>query len=181
MHPATVEILISKGGFEPAVAMAVAEALDMTIQNAQLVTVPILEARFAAAEANINARFAAADANFSARFAGMEASASARFAEMAASVSARFAEMAASVSARFAEMQASVSARFAASDKSISARFGEVDLRFAELRGAIQLLDERMKRRELRYILCTTAIVVGNSHLGEFISFVAGVLRRLPN
>ncbi len=58
MKIATVDILIEKAGFEPRVAVAVAEAMDEAmegkIHTLQPVTVPILDARFAA----LDARFA---------------------------------------------------------------------------------------------------------------------------
>ena len=46
-HAATVDSLITKGKFEPQVAMAIAEAIDNAMSDSQLVTVPILDARFA--------------------------------------------------------------------------------------------------------------------------------------
>ena len=104
----------------------------MTLQSAQLVSVPILDNRFAATNASIDARVTALEAN-------------------------------------------------------MIASFGEVNVRFAELRGEIQRLEgqmnlqeERAKRRELRYILCTAVILVGNSHLGEVVSFIADLIHRLP-
>ncbi len=54
MQAAAVEVLVQKGKFEPQIALAVAEAIDMSINSAQLVTVPILDARFAAMEAKMN-------------------------------------------------------------------------------------------------------------------------------
>lgn len=45
LHAAAVEILIEKARFEPQVALGVAEATEATIMHAQLVTVPILDAR----------------------------------------------------------------------------------------------------------------------------------------
>jgi hypothetical protein len=45
LHAAAVEILIDKGQFEPKVALGIAEAIEASIMNAQLVTVPILDAR----------------------------------------------------------------------------------------------------------------------------------------
>lgn len=40
-----VEILIEKSRFDPKVALGIAEAIEASIMNAQLVTVPILDAR----------------------------------------------------------------------------------------------------------------------------------------
>ncbi len=56
MHAAVVEVLIGKSRFEPQVALGIAEAIDMAIQNAELVTVPILDARVAALQAGLEAR-----------------------------------------------------------------------------------------------------------------------------
>jgi type IV secretory pathway VirB2 component (pilin) len=56
----------------------------MALQNAQLVTVAVLDARFAAFEAKIDARFAAVDA----RFVALEAKMDARFTTSEAKMSA---------------------------------------------------------------------------------------------
>ena len=45
LHAAAVEILIEKGRFEPTVALGIAEAIEASIMNVQLVTVPVLDAR----------------------------------------------------------------------------------------------------------------------------------------
>jgi hypothetical protein len=45
MHAAVVETLVEKAKFEPAVAVAVAEAIDMAMVTAPFVTVPILDGR----------------------------------------------------------------------------------------------------------------------------------------
>jgi hypothetical protein len=73
MQAATVELLARKGAFPTEQALAVAEAIDMAIAHAQPVTVPILDARFLAAEAKVDARFAAFEAKMDARFAAFEA------------------------------------------------------------------------------------------------------------
>lgn len=54
MQAAAVEVLVKKGKFEPHIALAVGEAIDMSINSAQLITVPILDARFSAMEAKMN-------------------------------------------------------------------------------------------------------------------------------
>ena len=45
LHAATVEILVEKAKFEPEVALGVAEAIELAMTQAQVVTVPILDAR----------------------------------------------------------------------------------------------------------------------------------------
>ena len=73
MQAATVELLKRKGQFPSEQALAVAEAIDMAITDQQLVTVPILDARFAASKADMDARFAAHEAKVDARIAALEA------------------------------------------------------------------------------------------------------------
>jgi hypothetical protein len=86
MHAATVELLVQKAHLEPDTALAIATAIDMALQNAQLVTVAILDARFMAFEAKMDARFAAVDS----RFGALEAKMDARFTALEAKVDARF-------------------------------------------------------------------------------------------
>jgi hypothetical protein len=45
IHAAAVEILIEKGRFEPEVALGIAEAIEVSIVHADLVTIPVLDAR----------------------------------------------------------------------------------------------------------------------------------------
>jgi len=45
IHAEAVEILVRKSRFEPEVALGVAEAIEGSINLAQLVTVPVLDAR----------------------------------------------------------------------------------------------------------------------------------------
>lgn len=102
MHAATVEVLVSKAHLEPDVAVAFAEAFDMAISNAQLVTVPVLDNRFGAFEAKVDARFAAVDA----RFVALETRMDARF----ALVDARFATLEMKMDMRFREAEAKTDA-----------------------------------------------------------------------
>jgi hypothetical protein len=112
MHAATVDIMVKKAGFDSDVAMAVAEAFDAAITHAQLVTVPMMDARFAAFEAKIDARFMAVDARFTtvdSRFAAVDL----RFAALEAKMDAGFA----AVDAKFAILESKMEARFALQDE----------------------------------------------------------------
>jgi hypothetical protein len=77
MHAATVGHLVQKAHLDPDTALAIATAIDMALQNAQLVTVPVMDARFVAFEAKVDARFAASNAEMKAEmkagFASSEA------------------------------------------------------------------------------------------------------------
>jgi hypothetical protein len=57
MESLAMDKLVEKGDLSPQVARAVAEALDITIKAANLVTVPMLDARFAQQDAKMEARF----------------------------------------------------------------------------------------------------------------------------
>jgi len=55
IHAAAVAILIEKSHFEPEVALGIAEAIEVSLVNAQLVTVPILDARLLSLESKFSA------------------------------------------------------------------------------------------------------------------------------
>jgi hypothetical protein len=73
MHAATVELLVQKAHLDPDTALAIATAIDMALQNAKLVTVDVLDARFLAFEGRMDGRFAASNAEMKAGFASLEA------------------------------------------------------------------------------------------------------------
>jgi hypothetical protein len=59
MEAAAMDTLIEKGRVAPQLAQALGEALDITLKAANVVTVPMLDARFAQHEAKMEARFGA--------------------------------------------------------------------------------------------------------------------------
>jgi hypothetical protein len=69
MQAEMIDLLSAKGKFPTEQALVIAEAIDMAIEQAQFVTVPILDARFAAVDvrfAAVDVRFAAVDVHFAA-------------------------------------------------------------------------------------------------------------------
>ena len=102
MHAATVELLVQKAHLDPDTALAIATAIDMALQNAQLVTVAVLDARFAAFEAKVEARFAASEAKIDARFAAAGAKTDARL----AAIDARFVALEAKMNAALEKTKA---------------------------------------------------------------------------
>jgi hypothetical protein len=101
MQAAMIDLLSGRGKFPTEQALVLAEAIDMAIEKTQFVTVPILDARFAAIDVRLEARFAAVDARFGAidvRFAKIEA----RF----DAIDARFAKIEARIDALEARMDA---------------------------------------------------------------------------
>jgi hypothetical protein len=89
MHAATVDIMTKKARLDSDTAMALAEAFDVAIQHAQLVTVPLLDVRFAEFQSRIDARFAAFQSYIDERFAKVDA----RFLALEARVGALEAKM----------------------------------------------------------------------------------------
>jgi hypothetical protein len=83
----TIELLTEKGKFAPAQAVILAAAIDMGIEKAQFVTVPILDARLAA----VDARFADVDA----RLTRLEPRVESGFASLSARLESGFASLSA--------------------------------------------------------------------------------------
>jgi hypothetical protein len=111
MQVATLDKLQREGCFRPEQAIVVAEAIDMAVAEAQFVTVPILDARFA----QVDARFARVDAQF-------------------AQVDAQFAQ----VDAQFAQLGARFDVLEARMDAKLQAMKGELEGKLASLK--IQLI-----------------------------------------
>lgn len=125
MHAATVDLMMKKARFESETALAVAEAFDIAIQQAQLVTVPTLDLRFAATQADVGARFA----------------------DLRSYVDERFAR----IDARLVEFEAKLEVRFAQQDKNLLAQFAtrsETDARFLAIEGRLASLEARFDRFE---------------------------------
>jgi hypothetical protein len=55
---AAVQLLIDKGGFEPRVALGIAEAIETSMTQAQIITIPILDTRVTQLEAKIDTQVA---------------------------------------------------------------------------------------------------------------------------
>jgi len=68
MQAETVELLRVKGKFPMEQALVLAEAMDLVIEKAQFVTVPILDARIAIVNARIDALEAKLEAKLDAKF-----------------------------------------------------------------------------------------------------------------
>jgi tetrahydromethanopterin S-methyltransferase subunit G len=126
MKADTVDVLTTKGRFQTEQALAVAEAIDMAIRDAQLVTVPILDARFLEAGSRVDNRFAEADAKVEKRFAEVNQ----RFAEADVKLEKRFAE----VNQRFAEVDAKVENGFTKITAQIETSEAKAEARDARLR-----------------------------------------------
>ena len=68
IHAEAVEILVRKSRFEPEVALGVAEAIEVSIKLAQLVTVPDLDARLLELKTELKAEIQALRLEFKTDF-----------------------------------------------------------------------------------------------------------------
>lgn len=82
LHAETVEILIGKAHFEPAVALGVAEAIESAMTRAQFVTVPILDARLHEVHAEIRVLEGKMEASIKELKVEFKAAMDTRFAEL---------------------------------------------------------------------------------------------------
>jgi len=69
IHAEAVEILVRKSRFEPEVALGVAEAIEVSINLAQLVTVPVLDARILELKTELKSEIQALRLEFKTEFA----------------------------------------------------------------------------------------------------------------
>jgi len=172
MEAFAMDRLIEKGGATPQLAQAIGEALDITIKAANLVTVPMLDARFAQCEAKLEVRFGAMEA----RFGSLERSIESakvwavllyagliivffgalavdhrwllnREDQFLAQSNARFAADQAQSDARFAADQARSDARFAAETAQSNARFAAEEVRTDRLIAEQRARDEQADAR----------------------------------
>jgi hypothetical protein len=137
----TIELLTEKGKFAPAQAVILAAAIDMGIEKAQFVTVPILDARLAA----VDARFADVDA----RLTRLEARVESGF----ASLSARLESSSAALSARLESSFAALSARLESNSALSNSRIDSLEAR----------MDLKMHRWAVKMII---AMLLGQTALG---------------
>jgi hypothetical protein len=150
MKAETIDVLTERGQLATVEAIAIAEAIDMAIRDANLVTVSVLDARFLASEAKMDARFAEAEAKMGARFLAAEFAVNARFA---------------AVDARFDALEAKMDARFAAMDFKIDARFTTFESR----------LEQKFDRLRLQLII---AVIVGSAAMGPLGTAAVEALKR---
>jgi len=71
IHAEAVEILVRKSRFEPEVALGVAEAIEVSINLAQLVTIPVLDARILELKTELKAEIQALRLEFKTEFQGL--------------------------------------------------------------------------------------------------------------
>jgi hypothetical protein len=165
MQAEVIDLLSGKGKFPTEQALVLAEAIDMAIEKAQFVTVPILDVRFAA----VDVRFAAVYARFDAVETRFDA------------IDARFATIDTRLDAIDTRL-AAIDTRFT----TIDARLAAVDERMARLESGLVAvnaridslevkLDAKMERWAVRMVI---AMLASQTALGPIGMSVLDAVRR---
>lgn len=161
MEAIAVDRLIEKAHFHSDVALAIAEAIDITIQAGNFVTVPVLDARLAVLEGKMEGRFFALEKSIASAkewAIGLYASlVIALFSALAVEhhwLADREDHAIAQAEARSDQRFQQVDARF----QQVDARFEKVDARFQQIDARFQQVDARFDRmdaelKEIRALL----------------------------
>jgi hypothetical protein len=115
MQAETIELLSGKGQFSMEQALVLAEAIERMVEQAQFVTVPILDARIATVNARIemvNARIDSVEAKLGARIDSVEAKLAARIDSVETTLGARIDSVEAKLSARIDSLEAKLNVKF---------------------------------------------------------------------
>ena len=119
MQAETIELLSGKGKFSKEQALVLAEATDKMVEKAQFVTVPILDARFAA----LTARADTSAAKSGARIESVRAELIARIELVRAELIARIDAVETKLVARIASVEARLDARIDSLEAKLDAKF----------------------------------------------------------
>jgi hypothetical protein len=179
MHAATVDLMTKKARFESDTALAVAEAFDIAIQQAQLVTVSMLDVRLAEFRSYVDERFTRVDA----RFVEFEAKMDVRFVEFEAKMEVRFAEQHKNMLAQFATAKSENDGRFVAVD----ARIGSLEARFDRFEAAVDArfalheahFDKKLEALKAELVRWVFVVMLGNAAISAAVNALMNSFRHL--
>lgn len=168
MHAATVDLMMKKARFESDTALAVAEAFDIAIQQAQLVTVPMLDVRLAELRSYVDERFARVDA---------------RFVEFEAKLEVRFAEQDRNLQAQLATWKSEIDVRFLAVEGrigSLEARLDSFEARM-ETRFALHeaLVDKKLEAFKAELVRWVFVVMLGNAAISAAVNALMNSFQHL--
>ncbi len=101
VNAAAVEILIEKGRFEPEVALCIAKAIEASMMHAQLVTVPIFDARLQELSAQTRMSLMSLEAAIDRKFGQVEC----KFGELDAKIDRKWGELDGKIDRRCGELE----------------------------------------------------------------------------
>ena len=160
--------MMKKARFESDTALAVAEAFDIAIQQAQLVTVPMLDVRLAELRSYVDERFARVDA---------------RFVEFEAKLEVRFAEQDRNLQAQLATWKSEIDVRFLAVEGrigSLEARLDSFEARM-ETRFALHeaLVDKKLEAFKAELVRWVFVVMLGNAAISAAVNALMNSFQHL--
>jgi alpha-glucosidase (family GH31 glycosyl hydrolase) len=130
VHAEAVEILVHKAHFEPEVALGVAEAIEVSINLTQVVTVPVLDARLQELRHDIKSDFAEVRADM----ATMRTEMVSQFEKMRAETASEFGRMRADMADQIGKVRVETANEFSKVRVEMAAGFGQVASEFSRVR-----------------------------------------------
>lgn len=163
----TIELLCKKGNFSTEQAVTLAEAIDMGIEKAQLVTVPIMDARFAL----VDARFVEVNAKIDSKFATLDAKIDGKFSTLDAKIDRNFVTLDAKIDSNFAAVNAKVDSNFETLSGRIDANFktltAQIDGNSTSVNARMDSLQARIELKMQRWaVLMILVMLAGQTALG---------------
>jgi hypothetical protein len=122
VNAAAVEILIEKGRFEPEVALCIAKAIEASMMHAQLVTVPIFDARLQELSAQTRMSLMSLEAAIDRKFGQVEC---------------KFGELDAKIDLKFGELDAKIDRKWGELDGKIDRRCGELETKMEGIKAEL--------------------------------------------
>jgi hypothetical protein len=158
IHAEAVEILVEKAHFEPAVALGIAEAIEVSINLTQVVTVPILDARLQELRHEIKSDFAEVRAEFAGEFERMRGETAIEFGRMRTEMANEFARQRADMADAIGKVRVDMAGEFA----KVRVEIGEVRTEMAKgfglvagEFGKVRKEAEAIKADLMRWVLLT--------------------------
>ena len=152
MHAGMIDLLSAKGKFPPEQAVVLAEAIDMAIEKAQLVTVPILDARLAA----VNTRSDSLEAKVTAKIDASEAQLTAKIHASEAQLTAKIHASEAKLTAKIHASEAMLTAKIDASEAMLTGKINALEAK----------LDAKMERWAVKMVIVMVAVQTALGPIG---------------
>ena len=138
---AVLKILVRKGRFEPEVALGVAEAIEISINLTQVVTVPVLEARLQDLRHDIKSDLAEVRSDMATMrngFERMRAERASKFEKMHAETAGEFERMRADMATGLEKMRSEMASEFGRMRADMADQIGKVRIETANEFGKVR-------------------------------------------
>jgi len=140
IHAEAVEILVHKSHLEPEVALGVAEAIEISINLTQVVTIPVLDARLQELRHDIKSDFAEMRTEIVSEFEKMRAQTASEFGRMRADMADQIGKVRVEMANEFGKVRVEI---------------GEVRTEMADEFGKTRTETQAVKADLMRWVLLT--------------------------